>query len=87
MKQKLPTWVVVASVALVVFIGGFFAVRAASGPGDLPAPKIRVKEAIPEHLKGKMSPEMEAQIKEQTEKYGEIDPNAPGLPADSSTPR
>lgn len=86
MKQKVPTWVVVASVAVLVLIGGFFAFRIAAGPGDLPAPKIKVKQEIPDHLKGKVSPEVEAQIREQTQKYGEVDPNAPSGPSGPSGP-
>lgn len=78
MKKEIPTWVFGATIAVAVVIGGFFLARALMGPGDLPAPKIKVKQEIPEHLKGNLSPEMEAQIREQTRKYGEVDPNAPG---------
>lgn len=60
--------------------------RAISGPPDLAAPKIKVKQAIPEHLKGKLTPEQEAQILEQTKKYGEIDPNAPAAPTPPTAP-
>lgn len=77
MKQSIPTWAVIASVAVVVLIGGFFLVRAAMGPGELPAPKIKVRQEIPDHLKGKLPPGVEAQIRQQTQKYGEVDPNAP----------
>lgn len=77
MKKEIPTWAVVVSIAVVALIGGFFVVRGAMGPGELPAPKIKVKQEVPDHLKGKLPPEVEAQIREQTKKYGEVDPNAP----------
>lgn len=77
MKEKLPNWVVATAITLVLGVGGFFIFRAMSGPGDLPAPKIKVRQEVPEHLQGKLTPEMEAQIREQTKKYGEVDPNAP----------
>lgn len=77
MKKEIPTWAVVVSVTVVVLIGGFFVFRGAMGPSDLPAPKIKVKQEIPDHLKGRLTPEVEAQIREQTRKYGEVDPNAP----------
>ncbi len=77
MKKEIPTWAVIASIAAVVLLGGLFVGLGALGPGELPAPKIKVKQEVPEHLKGKLSPEVEAQIREQTQKYGEIDPNAP----------
>lgn len=77
MKREIPTWVVVTSIAVIVAVGGFFFVRGTLGQGELPAPKIKVKQEIPDHLKGKLSPEAEARIREQTKKYGEVDPNAP----------
>ncbi len=87
MKKEVPVWVVVSSIVLVVLVGGFFIFRAMAGPADLPAPKIKVKQAIPDHLKGKLTPEQEAQILEQTKKYGEIDPNAAGSsPAPTAPP-
>ncbi len=70
MKKEVPVWVVVSSIVLVVLVGGFFIFRAMAGPPDLPAPKINVKPEIPEHLKGKLSPEMEKQAIEQAKKYG-----------------
>lgn len=87
MKQKLPNWVVISAIALVVVVGGFLIFRASSGPGDMPAPKIKVKQEVPDHLKGKVPPEVEAQIREQTKKYGEVDPNAPAGPTDPNAPR
>lgn len=77
MKKEIPSWVFVSSVAVVVLVGGFFLVRAVQGPGELPAPKIKVSQEIPDHLKGKLSPELEAKIREQTSRFAEIDPNAP----------
>lgn len=86
MKEKLPNWVVISAISVLVVIGAFFGIRAAQGPGDLPAPKIKVKQEVPDHLKGKLSPEVEAQIREQTRKYGEVDPNAPGGPSGPQAP-
>lgn len=80
MKKEIPSWMFATVVVVVVGIGGLFLARAIMGPGELPAPKIKVKTEIPEHLKGKVSPETEAMIREQTRKYGEIDPNAPSAP-------
>ncbi|HRF59004.1 MAG TPA: hypothetical protein PLH94_03705 [Fimbriimonadaceae bacterium] len=77
MKKEIPTWAVIASIAAVALIGGFVVIFGAMGPRELPAPKIKVKQEIPDHLKGRLSPEVEAQIREQTKKYGEIDPSAP----------
>lgn len=77
MKKEIPMWAVISMISVVVIIAGFFIFKAVSGPGDLPAPKIKVKEEVPSHLKGKISPEMEQQIREQTKKFGEVDPNAP----------
>jgi hypothetical protein len=71
MKKEVPSWVVITSIAVVVLIGGFFIYKAIAGPGELAAPKIHVKEEIPEHLKGHLPPEVEAQIREQTKKYGD----------------
>jgi len=88
MKKEIPSWAVISAIAVAAIIGVFFVVRAASGPPELPAPKIKVKQEIPEHLKGHMTPEMEKEIREQTQKYGEIDPNAPansGPPAGPPT--
>lgn len=87
MKQKLPNWVVISAIAVVVVIGAIVIFKGSAGPGDLPAPKIKVKQEVPDHLKGKLPPEVEAQIKEQTRKYGEVDPNAPSGPSDSNAPR
>lgn len=80
MKKEIPTWAVVSSISVVLLIGVFFVYRAISGPAELPAPKIKVQQEVPEHLKGQLSPEMEAKIREQTQKYGEVDPNAPAPP-------
>lgn len=85
MKKEIPLWAVISSIAAVVLIGVLVVYKATGGPGELPAPKIKVKEEIPEHLKGKLPPEVEAQIREQTKKYGEIDPNAP-TPGPTSGP-
>lgn len=87
MKDKLPNWVVISAIVVVVVIGGIFAFKASAGPGELPAPKIKVKQEIPDHMQGKLTPEMEAQIREQTRKYGEIDPNAPGRTPEGTAPR
>lgn len=74
LKKEIPNWVVITSIVVVVCIGGYFLGRAIMGPGELPAPKIKVKEVVPEHLKGKLSPETEALIREQTKKYGDVQP-------------
>ena len=75
--RKLNGSLLIGYLAVGVLIGGFFVWRGAAGPAELPAPKIKVKQEIPDHLKGKLSPEVEAQIRHQTQKYGELDPNAP----------
>lgn len=76
----------IGAIAVAVILTVFVIAKAVMGPGDLPAPKIKVKEEIPAHLKGKLSPEMEAQIREQTAKYGEIDPNAGQAPTPHTAP-
>ncbi len=86
MKKEIPIWAVVSSIGVVVIIAGYFIFKAVSGPPDLPAPKIKVKEEIPEYLKGRLSSEMERTIREQTKKYGEIDPNAPSGPTPLNGP-
>ncbi|MBX3095732.1 MAG: hypothetical protein KF812_02610 [Fimbriimonadaceae bacterium] len=86
MKKEIPKWAVVTAIVVAVAIGGFFLNRAISGPPELPAPKIKVQQEIPDHLKGRLDPETEAQIREQTQKYGEIDPNAAPAPSPSNGP-
>lgn len=79
-------WAVISSIGVVVLVGAFALFKAVAGPPELPAPKIKVKQEIPDHLKGKLPPEVEAQILEQTKKYGEVDPNAPSAPTAPSAP-
>jgi hypothetical protein len=70
MKKQLPMPLVIGIIAVVVVLGGFAIFKAVQGPGELPAPKIKVGDkAVPDYVKG-MSPEMQKMVEEQTKKYG-----------------
>ena len=86
MKKEIPSWAMISAVVVAVAVVAFFVYQASQGPGDLPAPKIVITEEVPEHLKGKMSPEMEKMMREQAKQYGTMDPNAKSDPAPTAPP-
>ena len=86
MKKEIPSWAMISAVVVAVLVCGFFIYRASQGPGDLPAPKITIKEEVPSHLQGKLTPEMEKMMREQAKQYGTMDPNAKSDPVPVAPP-
>lgn len=90
MKREIPKPVVYSTVVIVLALAGFFGYRALSGPPEFPAAKLKLgpEGAVPSYMKGKMTPEMEKMIEEQTKKYGAVEgggnggnqPTAPPTP-------
>ncbi|MBN9501240.1 MAG: hypothetical protein BGO01_05445 [Armatimonadetes bacterium 55-13] len=72
MKREIPKPLVYSVVVVVVGLVCFFGFRMLSGPPEFPAAKLKLGPdgAVPSYMKGKLSPEMEKMVEEQTKKYG-----------------
>lgn len=70
--QDLPKPLIIGAIAVVAAVGIFFLIRAGSTP-TVPGPKIEVgQQAVPEYLRDKLPPEVQAQIKQESERVGTV---------------
>lgn len=71
MKKEIPQPLVIGSIALALLATVFLLWRGIQGPPELPRAPIKVgKEAVPDYMKDKMSPQMQRMVEEQSKKFG-----------------
>jgi len=72
MKHEIPKFIVITTLLAAVAVGTLFVLRA-GGTSEIAGPKIEVgSQAVPDYLLDKMSPEMQAKVRQQSAEQGVV---------------
>jgi|GEM_PF-4528499 len=84
--QDIPKPLIIGAITVVAAVGIFFLIKA-GGTETVPGPKIEVgQQAVPEYLRDKLPPEVQAQIKQDSERLGTVTEKATQMGSQAPAP-